>query len=1007
MMKNTNDYVLTRDQNKVGNLDGAYDTKNLYSAKQEESVDMGVADGAMSLLLEMLSDVSSNRGAYVLREAYSNAYDATKATGDMTLPIEIVIPESTDFEDGITAKLMRLDGIGGLTSQTCPVVTVTDHGIGMSKEDVEHYFLQYGGSKKRNSQETIGSKGLGSKAPLAVTDTFEVRTRQNGIETRAVITRKPNKNVARITTEPTDEPNGTTVVIPVMDENTIRQMRECADSLMAYNVDANLVVNGKEARRIGDIEGVLHIGRVKVGTDEKGTPIEFDTYWAESDICTMARDEKMRKMATTVTNHKPVYHPYLVPIEPKRSAGINVVIGGYPYTMPDGMGNVRTSRYGYYGGRRGYWYVIGDPGYLNFTPSRDEIKQDASSTRFLNGVIRGIEKHDYTDFIKGILDGMTPHEVIEFVEQADRVVDARNSGIVSMSYSSDFIEVTLPRNTFDTSDGINLLDYANDVTRRYLDDDTSGRVAGTRIFHNDDKRFIGIRRFRSTQARSHWHINFTHDSETMNDARHAAQNAAANGELCGWDSIVLREHCYLSQYAKASGMVAILTNTDMDEKTVSSVVRDFAWFARALYGSKADNTGESLQLLLTADSDTGMNATEYDILKHAAGDKGLTVIDYGEVREKATELARQHRAELANERKNRNAGHTSVIVLDATKPFTTHQLTQATASIANGGLRMSDYHIVADLDDADIPDTLFCTILSDFEANAVAALMMLAIRNDAFGKDKHFDRLCLMVGAYAVDVQDVAAKGGRFAFDARRGNLKRPDTLLGNFDYAINGILDVPNVGSIAIRMTEECYAYRNGGKTHAYLCPTINATALFDDYDTERWDFVRRIAAHDSLIADLPYDGNATHTIATFNGVAGTKLAEAAKLLDGTDDIKNAYDKGDVADYKAIIAKEHLTDVGQLHVNMNDTTVAGNKINEQKRLLTDVANAIVNNGLNQLVTASKSCDETTQAAVRNVIVERINELVPEAMEVINESARNIAPARTVVLGERKWRVIA
>lgn len=64
-----------------------------------------------------------------------------------------------------------------------PWYSVRDSGLGMDFNMVTQTFMMLGSSTKRESNELIGAKGIGSKAPFTVTDMFTVTSIKDGIKT--------------------------------------------------------------------------------------------------------------------------------------------------------------------------------------------------------------------------------------------------------------------------------------------------------------------------------------------------------------------------------------------------------------------------------------------------------------------------------------------------------------------------------------------------------------------------------------------------------------------------------------------------------------------------------------------------------------------------------------------------------------------------------------------------------------------------------------------------------
>lgn len=367
---------LERTHNIDGNGPRATGT-TLYTAPGEERVvAMGIADA--DAIYSMLSDLSANKGAYVLREAYSNAHDATMRAGDMSLPIEVDLTDAhgTDSSNLVT-KLAS-------STKRERTLTVTDHGTGMSADEIACNFLQYGGSDKRDEADSIGSKGLGSKAPLAVTESFVVTSTKDGMTTTAIVERTPKKaGQGRLVTKRTDAPNGTTVQIPVPDAMTFSQMQQFLATLRTYNTDANLVINGIPAKRSLPEErkdftkSYVYVGEANVG---------------ENGQCPVRIWEANRR--------KGEFSGSTWPIMGSMSSNVSlaVVIGGVPYTL-DG----HTVSFNEDGDPLESFIVELQPGWLDFTPSRDEIKQNAAAQQMKTALIEALRDIDYSDDLSYLL----------------------------------------------------------------------------------------------------------------------------------------------------------------------------------------------------------------------------------------------------------------------------------------------------------------------------------------------------------------------------------------------------------------------------------------------------------------------------------------------------------------------------------------------------------------------------------------------------------------------------
>lgn len=368
----------------------------LYSIDRDDEtkIEIGIAD--TGAIYTMLSDLSAKKGAYVLREAFSNAYDATVAAGDMSRPIEITLPEPKHGEKTLTEKIYgAMDGID--------FVTITDHGIGMSYDTVAEYFLQYGGSNKRDQIDAIGSKGLGSKAPLAVADTFTITTTKDGVTTTAVIERKPGAaGTARCHTEVTGKDSGTTLSIPVSDYEVLNQMNEFLTDLVSTNTDATIIVNGelKEPSlptRIGEVKNnYVYIGEYDISTS--GEP------------CNVRLWEPLEHKTQYTT---PQYYASGFPNMHENRMYISLLLGGVRYDAPTNTGT-RPSR--------PYLAAI-EPGWLNFTPSRDEIKDDQAAHDFMRALYDTWSNMDYSSLILEHFKINGPTAITQFAATSEPIED--------------------------------------------------------------------------------------------------------------------------------------------------------------------------------------------------------------------------------------------------------------------------------------------------------------------------------------------------------------------------------------------------------------------------------------------------------------------------------------------------------------------------------------------------------------------------------------------------------
>ena len=431
--------VIKRNAN-IANLNSGISEETLFFDGDGENEDfvMDISQENTSAILNELTDLSSNPGAYAIRETYSNAYDAVMATGDMTRPIEVIIPMADEFSDESLAYKLRIS--------ECPVdlvryATVTDHGIGMSTEDLRKFFTQYGGTKKQGAN-LIGSKGLGSKAPLSCADFFDVITVKDGIRSIAHLWRGNGHNYAKIVkVEPTDDGNGTTVRIPIVDPKIATEMSECMDSIAKWNLDANLTYNGEhrtsflsEQMSSNGKNGYIFLGNVVIGVDEDGEDVRVRMW---QSIKTFPRRLSSHVGYGWGRNAGKSYINW--------NMNVDLNLCGVRYLLAsDG----RVSDYD------PDIIVAGDPGYLNFTPSRDEVKDDDAKKEFLDAISDA--EYDCDAVIKSMLSG-------EYGNVAN--VMLKRDGFVRESGSSKELIInsetigTLGNDILTSFDGIDMSDY--------------------------------------------------------------------------------------------------------------------------------------------------------------------------------------------------------------------------------------------------------------------------------------------------------------------------------------------------------------------------------------------------------------------------------------------------------------------------------------------------------------------------------------------------------------------
>lgn len=122
----------------------------------QESVSMGVSNDA-ALMHIFSATLYTYPKLATVREIICNAWDAHIAAGITDRPIEVNVADGR--------------------------VTVRDFGYGIAHAKIGEIYGTYGNSTKRDDSTVTGGFGLGSKAPFAYTDNFEVISHHVGQKT--------------------------------------------------------------------------------------------------------------------------------------------------------------------------------------------------------------------------------------------------------------------------------------------------------------------------------------------------------------------------------------------------------------------------------------------------------------------------------------------------------------------------------------------------------------------------------------------------------------------------------------------------------------------------------------------------------------------------------------------------------------------------------------------------------------------------------------------------------
>ena len=186
---------------------------------------MGIDESGMGTVLSILSNMYSDGSFAVVREYASNAFDSHVEAGNSD-PILVTSPSFLN-----------------------PALVVQDFGVGLSGDEVLNVYAKYGASTKRNTNEQIGSFGIGAKSAFTVGTQFVVTAIKNSEKTVALFaldsSGAPTVNI--LSTELTDEPNGVKVEIGVKDINGINN---AISKLFSTWAPGTVLVDGVEPASI-------------------------------------------------------------------------------------------------------------------------------------------------------------------------------------------------------------------------------------------------------------------------------------------------------------------------------------------------------------------------------------------------------------------------------------------------------------------------------------------------------------------------------------------------------------------------------------------------------------------------------------------------------------------------------------------------------------------------------------------------------------------------------------
>jgi len=159
------------------------------------TTEMVISKEGMAHLMKTLSNMYNDPKLAVIREYFTNGLDSHVMAGQ-TAPVEVSLPTSYNN-----------------------MYVVQDFGVGMSVDDINNIYSQYGASTKRGSNDQIGAFGLGAKSALAIANQFTLVTIKDGVKATVLVQKSASgiNTMSVVSVLETEDANGVTVSIPVDD----------------------------------------------------------------------------------------------------------------------------------------------------------------------------------------------------------------------------------------------------------------------------------------------------------------------------------------------------------------------------------------------------------------------------------------------------------------------------------------------------------------------------------------------------------------------------------------------------------------------------------------------------------------------------------------------------------------------------------------------------------------------------------------------------------------------
>lgn len=191
----------------------------------DESTSMKVSFNPenVNLIIEYLTNLYADAPVAVIRELFTNACDADP---NGFVNVEFI----EDHEDNSN------------------IFVITDNGVGMDKQQLTENYVQYANSTKTSEFETVGSFGLGSKSPMAITSEYEVESCDGNKICRAIVQRIESGIYANIDEIGESNESYTKVTVRHISNICIERMKKYLQYLANFS-GRQIVLNGEILKR--------------------------------------------------------------------------------------------------------------------------------------------------------------------------------------------------------------------------------------------------------------------------------------------------------------------------------------------------------------------------------------------------------------------------------------------------------------------------------------------------------------------------------------------------------------------------------------------------------------------------------------------------------------------------------------------------------------------------------------------------------------------------------------